>query len=81
MISQQLLEKPNLELTIENSLAMASESLEDLTSYHDCLVSNYRSSRNIISHTSFDILWLPWPSTGECLWRVSPLFWGIDPCP
>ena len=43
MISQRLLEKPNLELTIENSLAMASESLEDLASYHDCLVSSYRS--------------------------------------
>jgi integrase len=43
MISQRLLEKPNLELTIENSLAMASESMEDLASYHDCLVSSYRS--------------------------------------
>ncbi len=43
MISQRLLEKPNLELMIENSLAMASESMEDLASYHDCLVSSYRS--------------------------------------
>jgi integrase len=43
MISQLLLEKPNLELTIENSLDMTSESAKDLASYHDCLVSSYLS--------------------------------------
>jgi integrase len=43
MISQLLLDKPNLELTIENSLDMTGESAKDLASYHDCLVSSYLS--------------------------------------
>jgi len=43
MNSQLTLERSHLELTIENSLGMTSESAKDLASYHDCLVTSYLS--------------------------------------
>jgi integrase len=43
MNSQIILDRPHLDLTIENSLAMASKSTEDTASYHDCLVASYMS--------------------------------------
>ena len=43
MNSQITLDRPHLELTIENSLDMASKPTEDLASYHDCLVASYLS--------------------------------------
>jgi len=43
MNSQLTLDRPHLELTIENSLDMVSKSTEDLASYHDCLVASYMS--------------------------------------
>jgi len=43
MNSQITLDRPHLELTIENSLDMASKPTEDIASYHDCLVASYLS--------------------------------------
>ena len=43
MINQLLLEKPSIELILENSPGMTSESAKDLASYHDCLVASYIS--------------------------------------
>ena len=43
MVNQLLLDKADLELTLENSQDKARESVEDLASYHDCLVASYMS--------------------------------------
>ena len=43
MISQLLLTKAGLEITVENGRDKARESVEDIASYHDCLVASYMS--------------------------------------
>ena len=43
MNSQLTLDRPAIELTLESNLLTTSEFNEELTSYHDCLVSSYLS--------------------------------------
>jgi integrase len=43
MNSQLTLDRPTIELTLESNLLTTSDSEEELTSYHDCLVSSYLS--------------------------------------
>jgi hypothetical protein len=43
MINQLLLDKTSLELILENSPGMTSESVKDLAPYHDCLIASYIS--------------------------------------
>jgi len=43
MNSQLTLDRPALKLTLESNLLTTSEFNEELTSYHDCLVSSYLS--------------------------------------
>jgi len=43
MNSQLTLDRSTLELTLESNLLTTSESKEELTSYHDCLVTSYMS--------------------------------------
>ncbi len=43
MNSNMTLDRSTLELTLENSLGLTTESVKDLASYHDCLVASYMS--------------------------------------
>jgi len=43
MTSQLLLDKTDLELTLEDSQDKERDSAEDINSYHDCLVGSYMS--------------------------------------
>jgi len=43
MNSQLTLDRPHLELTLENSPGSTTESAKDIASYHDCLVASYMS--------------------------------------
>ncbi|MDP3011387.1 MAG: hypothetical protein Q8N27_01600 [Candidatus Hydromicrobium sp.] len=41
MVSQLLLDKTDLEITLENGQDKAKKSTEDIASYHYCLVSDH----------------------------------------
>ena len=43
MTSQLLLDKADLELTLEDSQDKDNESADNIASYHDCLVGSYMS--------------------------------------
>jgi integrase len=53
MVSQLLLDKTNLEITLENGQNKANESTENIASYHDCLVSSYTSYLKAAGYSQF----------------------------
>ena len=66
MTSQLLLDKADPELTLENGQDKENESIDDIKSYHDCLVGSYMSylkaagySRIPFAHLSEEVVNYP----------------------
>ncbi len=74
MVSQLLLDKTDLKITLENGQDKANESLEDIASYHDCLVASYMSYLKAAGYSQF-------PSNIRRLERGARQFLGKFPDP